>query len=372
MNKHICYLANAASIHVVRWINYFAEHGWKVDLITWHTPNMKNSKIHPTVNLHRLYFPPHYIARYGALLEITRLIKKIRPDIIHAHFLGHFGILAGLYGHLSGFKPIIISVWGGYSLISLKWIRGYLKKFAMKRADLLHCDGENMKALLIEAGVNPEKIKVIYFGVDTHKFKPGRKDEKLKMEIAMLNSPTVISLRRMDSRGGVEYLITAIPLVLKEVPETKFVIAGRGSQEAELKQLAKSLGVSDSIRFVGFIANDELPKYLASADIYVSTSLSDAGLAASTAEAMACELPVVITDFGDNRKWVEDGVNGFIVPLKDPKSLAEKIIYLLKNPDIRKEFGMRNRKIIEERNNYYKEMAKMENIYKELIERNKS
>lgn len=80
-------------------------------------------------------------------------------------------------------------------------------------------------------------------------------------------------------------------------------------------------------------------------------------------------LPVIITEVGDNRKWVEGGdVNGFIVPLKDPKTLAERIIYLLENEDDRMKFGMRNRKIIEERNDYYKEMEKMENIYKELIE----
>jgi glycosyltransferase involved in cell wall biosynthesis len=87
---------------------------------------------------------------------------------------------------------------------------------------------------------------------------------------------------------------------------------------------------------------------------------------------MACGLPVVITDFGDNRNWVEDGVSGFIVPLQDPKALAEKIIYLLKNEGVRMKFGMRNREIIEDRNNYYKEMEKMENIYMELIERYKS
>ncbi len=104
-------------------------------------------------------------------------------------------------------------------------------------------------------------------------------------------------------------------------------------------------------------------------DVYVSTSLSDAGIDASTAEAMACGLPVVVTDVADNKKWVDNGVNGFVVPVKDPKSLAEKIIYLLQNEDIRKKFGKINRKIIEERNNYYKEMKKMEDIYKELIRR---
>ena len=104
----------------------------------------------------------------------------------------------------------------------------------------------------------------------------------------------------------------------------------------------------------------------------IYTFLEDAGLAASTAEAMACGLPVIITEFGDNRKWVEDDVNGFVVPLKDLKTLAEKIIYLFENEDVRMEFGMTNKKIIEERNNYYKEMEKMENIYIELIERYKT
>jgi glycosyltransferase involved in cell wall biosynthesis len=129
------------------------------------------------------------------------------------------------------------------------------------------------------------------------------------------------------------------------------------------------LGISDSVKFVGFIPNEKLPEYLASADVYVSTSLSDAGLAASTAEAMACGLPVIVTDFGDNRRWVKNGVNGFIVPLRDPKTLADKIVYLLKNENIRKEFGIRNRIIIEKKNNYYKEMERMEHIYEVLAGR---
>jgi len=105
-------------------------------------------------------------------------------------------------------------------------------------------------------------------------------------------------------------------------------------------------------------------------DVYVSTSLSEAEIVASTAEAMACGLPVIVTDVADNKKWIDNGVNGFVVPVKDPKSLAEKIIYLLQDEDIRKQFGKINRKIIEERNNYYTEMEKMEDIYKKLVQRN--
>ncbi len=370
MNRHICYLANAASIHTVRWVNYFAEHNWKVDLITWHPPG-KDAEINANIDVHRILFPPHYIARYGALLEIALLIRKIRPDIIHAHYLGHFGILAGLYSRLSGFRPIVITAWGRYNLIVAKGMWRYLMKYALKRADCVTCDAEHIKEPLIELGADPKKIKLIYFGTDTQKFRPEQRSQKLREELSVFDSPAIISLRRADSRGGVEYLIRAIPLVVKEFPEAKFVIAGDGSLKTELEGLAQSLGVSNSIRFIGFIPNDELPQYLASSDIYVSTSLSDAGLAASTAEAMACGLPVVITDFGDNRKWVEDGVNGFIVPLRDPETLASQIIYLLRNKDDRIKFGQSNRQIIEERNNYEKEMKKVAELYETLIERHK-
>jgi glycosyltransferase involved in cell wall biosynthesis len=136
--------------------------------------------------------------------------------------------------------------------------------------------------------------------------------------------------------------------------------------------LAKSLDVFDATRFVGWIQNDKLPDYLSPSDVYVSTSLSDGGVAVSTLEAMACELPCIVTNVGDNNKWIKNGENGFIVPTKDPKALAGKIIYLLENEDIRMTFGKKNRKIIEEKQDYYKEMLKMENIYIELVKRYKS
>jgi glycosyltransferase involved in cell wall biosynthesis len=80
---------------------------------------------------------------------------------------------------------------------------------------------------------------------------------------------------------------------------------------------------------------------------------------------------VIITDFGDTKKWVEDGINGFIIPLKDHKTLAERIVYLLRNEAVRIEFGKRGRKIIEERNDWQKEMRKIEELYESLMIRSK-
>jgi len=224
---------------------------------------------------------------------------------------------------------------------------------------------------MIKLGEDSQKIKIVYHGVDTKEFNPKQQDRKLREELKIFDSPTVISTRGLEPIYNVESLIKAIPLVLKQVPDAKFIIVNNGSQEAHLKELSKSLGIWYNVKFVGLIQHHELPKYFASSDVYVSTSLSDS-FAVSTLEAMACGLAPVVTDVGDNRKWIKEEENGFIVPVKDPKVLAEKIIYLLENEDIRKRFGEANRRIIEEKADYYKEMEKVENIYKALVERYKS
>jgi len=230
----ICYLANAASIHTQRWASYFAEHDWEVDLITWHPPD-KDAEINANVDVHRILFPPHYIARYGALLEITGLIRKIRPDIIHAHYLGHFGILAGLYGHLSGFRPIVLTAWGSDILIDAKGWKKRLIKYALRRADCITCDGESIVEKLVRLGANREKIELIYHGTDTRKFKPGQKSQQLIEELGVVDSPIVISLRNLKPIYNVESLIKAVPLVLKEISGVKFIIAGDGEQKKYLE-----------------------------------------------------------------------------------------------------------------------------------------
>jgi glycosyltransferase involved in cell wall biosynthesis len=156
--------------------------------------------------------------------------------------------------------------------------------------------------------------------------------------------------------------------VLSEIPDAKFIIAGTGPGEMDLKELASQLKVEKNIIFTGSLGADDIPKYLASADLYVSTSLSDSGLAASTGEAMACGLPVIVTDVGGNDEWINDGESGYIIPVKSPEILAEKIIALFKNQELMDSFGNLNRKIIEERQDYYKEMEKMEQICLKLIQ----
>ena len=356
----ICYLANGQSVHVQKWIKYFADRNHEVHLATFNEPEQIEG-----VKVRKLRYSSKFAYPFR-IAAVKSAVKEIDPDILHAHYVSHYGV----YGALTGFKPFVVTAWGSDVLIEASSIiKQPLVRYALKRADLITCDAGHMQKAMIRLGADSDKINLVGFGIDTGKFSPGQKSETLRAKLEIYNSPVVISLRTLEPLYDVESLIRSVPLVLKEIPETKFLIAGKGSEERRLKKLAASLGVSESVKFMGFIPNDELPEYLTTSDVYVSTSPCDAGIAASTAEAMACGLPVIVTDVAENKKWVEDGVNGFLIPVKDPKSLAEKTVYLLKNEDINKNFGKCNRKIIVERNNYYKEMEKMEYLYKKLVQR---
>lgn len=360
VSMRICFIASK-SIHTKRWIEYYSKKGYDIHLITNESDDYHKCKVYE-VNYKLWSLSPLFKA-----IAIRKIVRRIKPDIVHAHQVTPFG----LYGYLSGCKPFVLTAWGSDIFIMPKKsiLIKYLTKLVLKHADLITCDSVHLNDEMVHLDANSEKIEIILFGTDSKKFDPCKRDESFKANLFPSKSKVVISLRNLKPIYNVKTLIKSIPMVLDVHPETKFLICGRGTEEDLLKQMASSLNVSNSIKFLNWIPNDDLPKYIASSDIYVSTSLSDGGLAASTAEAMACELPVIITDFGVNREWVEDGVNGYIVPLKDPNSLAKKIIFLLNNEKIRQDFGKRSRKVIEERLDYYKELEKMDNLYNELVNR---
>lgn len=300
--------------------------------------------------------------------KMKKLLEEIKPDILDAHYLTSYGIPASRLR----FHPFIINIWGSDILLDHNRYgekHADLMRKALREVDIIVCDGENTKEEIIKLGKEPGRVQLILLGVDTKKFYPQPKDTEITSSLGILDSQIVISLRNLEPVYDIETLIKAIPSVLSQTPDTKFIIAGEGSQRGYLEGLAKSLGIWESIRFVGMIPHDELPQYLTLADVYVSTSLSDGGVSVSTLEAMACGLPVVTTDVGDNKKWIKDGDNGFLIPTKNPSRLAERVIYLLKNLDIRGEIGVANRKAVEENFSYENEMSKMEELYKELVRR---
>ncbi len=367
----ICYIADGSSIHTQRWLNYFARKGHEVHLIYWKTRPGYDKAVHihllPRI-APKIWPVTRYFSFIQWIFQIRKLLKEIQPDVVNAHFIIDNGLLAAC----SGFHPTVVAAWGSDVLIfprrNILW--RWAAKFVLGRADSVICDSAVVKKGLLWLGTRLDKIAIIYSGIDTRQFSPRRADESLKQKLGIIGFPVVICFRHLRPLYNVEMLVRAIPLVLQQASQVRFIIGGDGPQKSYLEKLTTTLGVSRSVTFVGYLPHDELPNYLAAADIYVSTSRSDSS-SQSLQEAMACELAPVLTDLPANREWINDGENGFIVPQDDHRALAEKIIYLINNSEIRAKFGKINRRMIQDRAEYTEEMGKVEKLYQRMIKTSK-
>ena len=317
---NICFLAAANSVHSYRWIKYFADKGHEVQWLSLYKlsldeygfdlKSIKNLNYYEmdsplTIPLAPSLIPPHLniFQIIIAVKWLRRMLKDINPDLLHVHSVGIYGLVAAM----SGFHPLVATAWGSDVLVGGKSrIKRPLVKYILDRSDLITCDANHMIDAMVKLGSDRSKMRIVCFGIDTDRFHPAKKDEALVEQLGLSGSKTVISIRNFLPIYDIESLIRAIPLVLESAPDAKFVIVGGGPEEENIKRLSLTLKVTESIRFTGKIPNTDLPKYLTSVDVYISTSLSDAGIAASTAEAMACGLPVVITDSGENGEWLKD------------------------------------------------------------------
>ena len=360
----ICFLTTPDSVHSHRWIKYFVQQSHD---IVWLSLGVDSPVQHNDLDFRLIPKTPiRFLRPLTYFTRLRGLLKKINPDILHVHQIWIGGIIAALTRR----HPFVLTAWGSDVLWAIGHpIKEPLVKYALRAADHITCDAEHMKDAMVSLGASPDKISIINFGTDTDQFSPGEKNTDLAIKLGVSGYPTIISLRSLQQLYDVQTLVKAAPLVLKDEPNAKFIIAGNGPEKENLVAIANDLGVQESIIFTGSIPNEELPEYLRLSDVYVSTALEDGGIAASTAEAMSCGLPAVITDFGNNKDWVEDGVAGYLVSLSDPNMLADRILKLLGSEEMRRKFGAYGRQVIQERNDWRTEMGKSMSLYEELVKK---
>lgn len=374
-NLHICFIASLDSIHSRRWIKYFSDLGYLISVIDYSdfsvsddTDLSKNISIYKPLKLTTKSTIFNLLIRVLLVpinnWKISSILKTINPDILHSHYINDWSFI-GAWNYQGA---LIATAWGSDVLSKRPTARitKIFKSYVMKKSSIITCDGNHIRDSIKTFGVDPSKIQLINFGTDTQLFHPKHKKTEHNIRLLNKSSINIISLRNLEPIYDVASLILATPKVLAHHPKTNFIICGSGSEKSKLQQLANSLGTEDNITFTGKIDQDDLPKLLANADIYVSTALSDAGLAASTAESMASETPVIVTEGSDNHLWVDNGNSGFLIPPKKPGVLAEKIIDLIENPETRKVFGKNARTKIVTNNDWNTEMSKMNKIYEDL------
>ena len=362
-------LSDSAAPHTRRWARWFALRAHEVHVVSFNPGGLLGYE--PAI-VHSVWQPrfgnalPERILKTPIILAWVRaLFRKHAPDVVHAHSAGGYAWAA----MLSGFRPYVVTPWGTDLLVDARRSRvnRWLTARALRRAALVTTDGFHFVDILREFGVPEERTLVHTFGVNVQHFAPGP-DEIERAALGATDGPIIISTRTPNPVHDVETFIRALPAIHAKHPSACFVIVGDGTDRLRLEALANELGIAPTTIFTGRVEEDRMRRLLRAADIYVSTSKMDAGLAGSTAEAMATGLPVVHTDNSDNAKWVRNGDGGYLFGNGDSAALAKAVCRLVSDGRLRVAMGERNRRVVVERYNTDKEMQRIEEAYVRVAE----
>lgn len=350
---HILFIADASSVHSYRWIKYFSKiKGMK---ITW--CSMTENTMPELDNVEYKFINKKNPLN---LIKTVRYISKIAPDIIHVHYLGWNGFLSLFFLK----SKIVLTAWGSDVVFnSQKWLKKLILQKMVKRASVITCDADHLREKLVALGAEEENIKIVMFGIDKETFTSNRTPFDLQGNDVKFN---VGSIRNLHPVYDVITFLQAAKIVLDKRQDVNFNVAGSGPDLQSLQNFVDEHDLNRNIKFVGRLDSSKLSDFYNSLDIYVSTSLSDGGIASSTAEAMLCARPVIITDAADNRKWVTDNDNGRLFDCYDFENLALIINELLDNRGNSRKLGLKAKETIMLRNEYNNEMKGMLKIYQEI------
>lgn len=355
----ICFLANGASEHTVRWATSMAGEGCQVDIISFDDAVIPGANVHyiKPVKRERNSLPsaPKNLSYIAKSMEVKSIVKKIKPDILHAHYATGYG----LTGALCNYHPLVISTWGTDIFDAPRKNRLFknLVRYNLKKADYITATSQ---ALTRETMLYTEKkVHTIPFGIDTSRFFKYGKADKNKVTIGIVKS--------LEEVYGIRYLIEAFGRVHSRHKNTELLIVGSGSKHKEMQELSRKLNLEGNVIFAGKVPNEEVPLYLNKMDIFVMPSIKESfGVAAL--EAQACEVPVIASNVGGIPEVVVDNHTGFLVEPSDIDILSEKIEKLVLGQDLREAMGRNGRVFVEEKYSWDKNVMDMYNLYREIIE----
>jgi glycosyltransferase involved in cell wall biosynthesis len=302
----------------------------------------------------------YYIS--GFLVTIY-VILKYKCHLIHAHWAIPTGLIAIVTGALLR-RPFIVTIHGSDLRLATKKSKFLRAIFIWicKKARHITCVSKFQKEEIKKMEIQEGKIWTFPMGIDESFLEVGKRREKKPH----CQPYTIISNRSLLSIYNVSLLIRAIPMVLKEEANAQFLVAGDGPERKNLEQEAQDLDLGPTVRFIGRIPHEQMPNFLAQADIYVSTSLHD-GTSVSLLEALGSGAFPVVTDIPSNREWISDGENGFLVPTDEERMLATQIIKAIRNRSLAEEARQKNLRLVTEKVLWPATIEKTKIIYEKVL-----
>jgi colanic acid/amylovoran biosynthesis glycosyltransferase len=237
-----------------------------------------------------------------------------------------------------------------------QWAKDLKSTFV--RATAVHCVSE---AILKEAehyGLDPKKAMVNRPAVDMEFFVPPLKRPES-------DTVRIVSVGSLIWRKGYEHALVSVNLLRNEGYRVSYEIIGDGPERQRILYTILDLGLEDCVTLTGSLSPDDVRARLQHADVFLLSSLSE-GISNAALEAMACGLPVVTTDCGGMREAITDGVEGIVVPVRDPAAMAEALVRLGGDPVFRNQMGERGRERVLEDFTLQRQIGQFINLYRHL------
>lgn len=336
----ICFLGPANNYHTKKWCNYFVNQGHEVYVLSLTKGQIKGAKVYwlnsHTKATHSDFHKLKYLFQF---FQVRKFINEIKPDIINAHYASSYGSLAAI----SGLHNYIVSVWGSdvYEFPRKSFLHRRLLKYSLNSAKYIF---STSKAMAEETRkYTDKKIYITPFGVDMTLFNPDKRKRTDDNEFV------IGTVKRLEPKYGINYFLKAVKIIREKRPDInlKVRIAGKGNHELEYKQLAKSLKIDDIVTWLGFISQPEAAKEWANMDCGIIFSESESeSFGVSAVEAQAAGPPVIISDIPGLMEATEPNVTSAVVPRKNEKLLANKIIELYDCPQVRFDMAQKGRDFV--------------------------
>ena len=344
--------------------NLLAKKGYNITVLAPHHYGAKKFEILGNLKVYR--FPYFYPLRFqrlcyeGGVLEnirksfiakiqvpflfiselfyTTRIIKKEKIDLIHAHWVIPQGVIAAIIKKLYKI-PFIATAHAGDIFPIRKNMLKNLARFALKNSSYITVNSSFTKNSILKI-YNANNIEVIPMGINLNEFNPKKMENKLKNKYGSENK-LILFVGRLAKKKGVEYLIKSMPLVLKNLPRTKLLVIGYGPEKIKLLNLTKELKIEDNVIFIGKVRNQDLPKYYATADLFVGPSIvtetgDTEGLGIVFLEALASGTCVIGSNVGGIPDIIKHNKTGILVQQKNSHQLAKAIVKILRNEKLSK------------------------------------
>ena len=335
--ERICFLADARSPLVHRWLCDAASRDREVHLISIDPLQVPLPKVTVHCVVPRALLSLPRAMRYViALWPVRRLLRRLHPDIVHAHYAWGYGILGTFTTH----APLIVSVWGSDLLLSARtspWHTLIMKR-VLRRADRICATSRHLAAVAAE--YTDKEILLTPFGVDTDRFRPAWDGTTPS------SSFTIGMVKNLHENSGVATLLRAVALLDSSLRErVQLRLVGRLMQNG-LPELTASLGISERTTFDGAVDAEWIPAMMRTLDLFVQPSLHTEGFGVAVLEAEATGIPVIASSVGGLHEVVVDGTTGILVPPGDPVALSRAITQLLEDHTLREQMGRAARQFV--------------------------